>query len=240
MQVGSPGVGTTIVFSALGLSDEALSTGAGVMGSCLATSNMSRSSKSPPQVWSEASGGLLHCSAEHPWGYSGMNDPPLEGHGLCHHFFALHHSIILGSLELSQCKIVISCQHPQAGWSRPQFIFFLLCSWQPEHCSLLAGHPFELGIPKALVPGAQKRSELSPPFWHSSILLQVGRDPLACMVWVSPNLSLGFLCLLGIVATQLGQDAGNGAGEVLVRLVCLVGSTNSEISGHSRRQPGTL
>ena len=86
---------------------------------------------------------------------------------------------------------------------RPHTIIFLLCGWQSEGHSLPVDHPFDLDIAKALVLRAEKRLELPPPFWHSSVLLQVGADPLACMVWVSSNISPGFLCLLGTVAAGL-------------------------------------
>ena len=89
-----------ISLSTLGLSKEALSTGARVMGSFLTTSNMSNLVDHLSQVGGKAFVELLYYSTEHPWGHSRMNSTLLECHGQCNHFFMLHHSIILNSLEL--------------------------------------------------------------------------------------------------------------------------------------------
>ena len=99
--VGSPGAGSPIGSSSLGLGNEALSTGAGVMESCLAMSNMLRCSRSPPQVAGQCICKALTLLCSTHLGHSRMNGTPLESHGQCHHFFAPCHLIILGFLELS-------------------------------------------------------------------------------------------------------------------------------------------
>ena len=57
---------------------------------------------------------------------------------------------------------------------------FPLCSWHPEGCGLLAGKLLDFDNVKVLLLGVKRGSELSPPFWHVFICLQVGVDPLTC------------------------------------------------------------
>ena len=93
------------------------------------------------------------------------------------------------------------------------YIFFLLCS-------LLVGHHFDLDITKVIVLRAEKRLELPSPFWHSSVLPQVGLDPLNFTVWVSPNLSLGFLYLWRSVAGRLGHRGWRRRGPRSISSLC--------------------
>ena len=72
------------------------------------------------------------------------------------------------------------------------------------------GQTLDFDITEVFVLRAKKGSELHPPFWHVFIHLWVGVDLLTCLDWVSPNLSLGFLCLPGRVVGGLGQGEGKG------------------------------
>ena len=150
--VDSLGVDTLIDSSALGLSDMAHSAGAGVIGSFLTTCNMSRFNKFPLSSGGETSAEVLYCSAEHPWGHSGMNGATLESHGQHNHFFMLHHPIILDSLEVLLGKVVLSPQQFQEGGG-PWAVFSLLCGWHPEGHSIPLGHPFDLDIAEVLILG---------------------------------------------------------------------------------------
>ena len=184
-------------------------------------------------LWSSCS-----CSAEHPTGHSRMDSAPLEGHGQCHHFLTLHHLLISSSLELLWEEGILLPQYTQAGWGSPWAIFFPLCSWQPEGHSLPVGHPFDLNIAKALVLRGERWLEFFSSFWHSFILLQLGADPLNCVVWVGFYPLPGFLGLLGRESANLGHEGWRRG--VLGALVCLAGFASSGSSGCSRRDLGPL
>ena len=112
------------------------------------------------------------------------------------------------------------------------WVEFILISQRGEWC-LLVGHPFVIRV---LVLSVEERSEFPPTFWHSVILLQVGVDPLTCMVQTSFHPLLGFLVH---PRGEAGGGLGYGGEVVLGAVICLAGSTNLGISIHSGREPGT-
>ena len=110
---GSLGTGRLTGSSSLGSGDEALSarTG-GVMGSFSAMSITLRSNRCPTlKLRGEASAELLNCSAQHPWGHSGLYSTPLKHLGQHHHLFSPHHLDVPHALEFCRREEVLFLQH---------------------------------------------------------------------------------------------------------------------------------
>ena len=77
------------------------------MGSFFAMSNISRSSNCPPQVEGQGNCGAPALLCRAPQGHSGLDGTSLKGHGQCHCFFSLHHSVVSGFLEFLWGKVVL-------------------------------------------------------------------------------------------------------------------------------------